>query len=44
MATTVKTTLILKSSKDWDEWYEIIRSIAKVKGVLPFIDVDVVAP
>jgi hypothetical protein len=44
MTTTVKTILILETSKDWDEWYEIIRSIAKAKGVLPFTDVDVTAP
>jgi hypothetical protein len=44
MTTTVKTTLVLESSRDWDEWYEIIRSTANAKGVLPFIDVNAAAP
>jgi hypothetical protein len=44
MTTPVKTTLILESSKDWDEWYEIIRSTANAKDVLPFIDVNDAAP
>jgi hypothetical protein len=35
---TQKVVILLTESKDWDEWYEVIRSTAVRKGVFPLID------
>jgi hypothetical protein len=35
---TQKVVILLTESKDWDEWYEVIRSTAVRKGVFRLID------
>jgi hypothetical protein len=36
---TQKVVILLTELKDWDEWYEVVRSTAVRKGVFPLIDV-----
>jgi hypothetical protein len=38
MATISKNTIILSSPKDWDEWLEIRRTIAKKAQIWEFVD------
>ena len=34
-----KVVILLTESKDWDDWYEVIRGTAVRKGVFNFVDV-----
>jgi hypothetical protein len=37
-STTIKTSVILKESVDWDEWVLIINAIAKREDVSEYVD------
>ena len=41
MTLILKTPVILESPKDWEVWYEIVRSSAQARGILSLIDVNV---
>ena len=41
MTSILKTPVILESPKDWEVWYEIVRSSTQARGILSLIDVNV---
>ena len=44
MTSILKTPVILESPKDWEVWYEIVRSSAQARGILSLIDVNAATP
>ena len=42
MTSILKTSVILKSLKDWKVWYEIICSSVQTKRILSLINVNVI--
>jgi hypothetical protein len=40
MTTIQKMPLLLEGPKDWDEWYEIVRSSAQARGVFQLVNIN----
>lgn len=40
MLTVPKPSIMLEGPKDWDDWYEVVRTAAHARGISSLIDVD----
>lgn len=44
MSTIPKSSILLEGPRDWDDWYEVVRTAAHVRGISSLIDVDADPP
>ena len=44
MMTIQKIPVVLESPRDWEDWYDVVRSSAHARGVLTLVDVNATTP